>query len=192
MDWDLQRRVALIDAEDDFKVWKDGPEAVAKEIARIEQDFRTRVDRAAVFERDAGVFRLEDDPAPPLEALEFACKRVLLALENALASGTSNGLREDSYETIAIRSAVEQHPDDASVIAVSFFDACMSFDKRIGDEYPDDLSLTSLKNALWRTVEEITELDDPAKARVQRYVQLGQATPLTVEEQKAVPRSLKK
>lgn len=38
MDWELQRQVALIGADDDFKVWLDGPEAVAAKIRAIEED----------------------------------------------------------------------------------------------------------------------------------------------------------
>ncbi|MEO0653585.1 MAG: hypothetical protein AAFY77_01810 [Pseudomonadota bacterium] len=178
--------MALIPDED----WETGPERVAERIRGIEFDLRTRVDRQVVYDDAAEVLRLETDPPPPAESLSFACNRVTLALDSALASGPANGLKEDSYETITIRSAVVQHPDDASVIAVSFYDACMSFERRIGETYPDDTSLINLKNALWTTVEEVTELDESAKARVQRYVQLGMSPPLTADEKDAIPEMI--
>lgn len=184
MDWGLQEQVALI--PDD--IWEAGPEAVAKEIRRIQFDHLTRIDRRVVFDEDAQVFRLETDPTPPEDALSFACKRVGMALQNALTAGPANGLTEDSYETVAIKTALVDHPDDASVIAVSFIDACMSLDVTIGDIYPDHPALTNLKNALWTTVEEITENDAPAKARVERYFQLGKGEEWTQADQDAVPK----
>lgn len=186
VDWDLQEAVALIPVED----WNAGPERVAERIREIEFDFRTRVDRKVIYDETTDILRLETDPVPPSDSLAFACKRVTLALENALQSGTANGLKSDSYETITIQSAVDQHPDDASVVAVSFYDACMSFERSIGETYPDDSGLINLKNALWTTAEEITELDENAKARVERYVQLGMAAPLTPAEQDAIPEMI--
>ncbi|MEL6643202.1 MAG: hypothetical protein AAFQ79_04645 [Pseudomonadota bacterium] len=184
--WDFQHAVALLPDED----WDGGPDRVAERIREIEFDFRTRIDRQVVYDEEAKVLRLETDPTPPSDSLSFACKRVTLALDNALASGPANGLKEDSYETLTIRSAVIQHPDDASVIAVSFYDACMSFQRRIGETYPEDTSLINLKNALWTTVEEITELDERAKSRVQQYVQLGMSPPLTPDEKDVLPKMI--
>lgn len=40
--WELQEQVALIGKDDDFKIWEDGPEAVAREIEDIEKAWRSQ------------------------------------------------------------------------------------------------------------------------------------------------------
>jgi len=174
MDWALQTRIALIPDED----WQKGPAHVAGIIRTLRVNRQTEVAPPLVRDEDAGVFRVASENEVSDGTLSFARDRIALALENALARG-ANGLTEEAYETITIRTALERHPDNASILATSFYDACLSLQKNIGDSYPEDTSLINLKNALYATSEEICEQSDEARQRCYRLAKLAPPAPVT-------------
>lgn len=164
----LQEDIALI--PDD--IWREGPARVAEEIAKIELKYRTAIDRRVIRDEQKDIFRLEKEQDLPTSLLRFAAERVESTLENTLTAGPPNGLTEMSYETVVLRRALNKHREEGSLLAVSFLDACFSLDQKIGDIYPDDPSLTVLKNALWTTAEELCENDPEIRKRVETYVQI--------------------
>lgn len=164
MPWELQEAVALI--PDD--IWDEGPGRVADEIRKLEFGHITTALPRLVRDEDADLFRVEDAPVPPPEVADFVCRRVVLALDAALHSVSPNVFNDRSYEAIVIRDTLASEPKSVSVLAVGFYDACLGFNRNIGDVYPDDVALTNLKNALWGATEELCELDEKARERCAR------------------------
>lgn len=164
MDWDLQLRVALIDDA----VWEEGAGAVAEAIRAIQLKRQTSVAPGLVRDSENLAFHIEAETALPRDILEYAHKRIEGALENALQSAGPNGLRDDSYESITLRRALDENPESASLLATGFYDACLSFQSTIGEQYPEDIALINLRNALWGVVEEINEVHPDARRRCAR------------------------
>jgi len=89
LDWELQRRVALIPDE----VWKDGPGVVAAAIAGIEATFwaeRLPQHERLLRNEVTGRFRVEAEPFDPETAVESWLKQVEFAVELAADSNTSD------------------------------------------------------------------------------------------------------
>jgi hypothetical protein len=168
IDWEVQLAIALLPNDD----WGKGPEWIAEKIRRIEQNARTSVAPPLILDREQRVFVIADEDTLPSEVMVFARGRIAMALQNALAASSGNGLHDGSYETITIRSALERHPGNASLLATAFYDASLSFASNIGESYPEDTSLINLKNALYATAEEICELSPEARKRCARLASL--------------------
>lgn len=182
MDWELQRRVALIDDV----IWEAGPETVADEIERIRLAMRTAVAPALIRDEDNNAFRIDNDEPLASDILEYSCERIGTVLQHALAAAGSNGLREDSYETVTIRHALDKHDEQASLLATGFFDACLSLQSNIGDRYPEDTALINLQNALYAVVEEINEQHPKARERCARLASLVLAAPVTADDREEI------
>lgn len=183
--WELQRDVALISD----KIWKAGAEAVASEISRLEKLHRTGVTPRLIQNTD-GVWDVEESPTVPDEPLEFAVSSVEQSLGTALKLCSQNMFNEDSDEAQIIRSALEKHRSNPSMLAVSFWQACMSFQANLGTEYPkDDPNLVGLQNTLYTSIEEMCEHSDLIKKRIGRLAALTPKQELT-EEDKADLRAL--
>ncbi|MFK7838226.1 MAG: hypothetical protein AB8B60_18610 [Sulfitobacter sp.] len=168
IDGEVIQEVAQIRNE----AWE-GEDALAKvaaQIRDIQRRHRTNISPqlTPVSESKWGV---EVDVVVPDEPLDFAISQVDVALTAALA-GQNNGLREDSGETVLIRSAIDQHRDNASVVAASMWNACMSLQDNIGDTYPEDSSLIVLQNTLYTSVEELCEQDELIKSRIGKLAAL--------------------
>ena len=113
-------------------------------------------------------------------------------LAAALSADKGNGLKEDSAETFMIRTALDQHRGQASIIASSFWNACMSLNRQIGEIYPEDSALIALKNTLYTSVEEICEQDDLVRTRIAKLAALETRQYPTKEDRedlKKVPES---
>jgi len=175
----LQRQIASIDDA----IWQAGPSAVAQEIERIELSYKTLIAPGLQRNSSDTTFVIQSEDALPADILEYARTRIASALENALDSAGQNGLSEQSYETITIRRALMENPSSASLLATGFYDACLSFESTIGERYPDDTSLTNLKNALWGVVEGINEVHPDARKRCARLAKLHQPPPTSQADQ---------
>lgn len=189
MNWALQQEVALIaDAE-----WNKGAAHIAGLIKRIRLKFRTAVTPRLIHDSEEGVFTVEPEDALAADVLEFACTRIEGVLKNALEAAGANGLLPDSYETITIRRALENHFGRASLLATGFSDACLSLQRNIGSLYPNDTALINLQNALYGVVEEINEQHPKARERCTRLASLaspGPITPLDQAEISLVPERI--
>ena len=174
LDWELQRRVALIPDE----VWRDGPEAVAAAIRKIELARWTEVLPRLERNEDDGLFHVETEALPPQEVEAFVCQRVEIALKVALDGGSANGFDQTSPEALEIRLSLGADRRSVSVLATGFYAACLSLSARIGDVYPEDTALLNLKNALWGATEELCDLDERARERCARLAALEVARPV--------------
>lgn len=167
LEWELQRRVALIPEQ----IWQAGADAIADAISSIERAFRTEVGPRPVL-TDTGLVDVSEDQAIDEEPLAFACGQVDVALMAALASDAGNGLTETSVETVLIKSALDKHGSQPSVVATSFWNACMSLDRQIGDVYPETTALIALKNTLYVSVEELCAQNDVIRDRIGKLAAL--------------------
>ena len=166
-DWDFATEVAKI-ADD---VWDAGLEAVAAEIERIERRLKTQITPRLLRNSD-GKWEIESDVEIAEEPIEFAIAQVEVTLVAALSGNANNGLIETSSETILIRSACSDYRDKPSVVAVSFWNACMSLQRNIGDVYPEDASLLALQNVLYTSVEELCDQSDIIRDRIAKLAAL--------------------
>ena len=165
--WDFATEVAKIPDE----VWDEGPEAVASAIRLIERQIKTSVSPRLVKNNEQK-WDVERDVSIPQEPLDFAIAQVELSLKSALAPGQSNGLTEKSSETVLIRGGCGPYRNHPSVVATSFWNACMSLQRNIGDIYPETASLIVLQNVLYTSVEEICAQDELISARIAKLAVL--------------------
>lgn len=186
-DWDLAIEVATLDPA----LWEgeDALAKVAEAIRGIEARLKTRVGPSLV-RNDAGKWDIEDDVILPAEPLAFAIGQVEIALEAALAKQGNNVFSEDASEAQMISIALSRHRDHHSVVATSFWNACMGLERNIGDLYPEDSSLISMRNVLYTSVEEMCAQDDLVRDRIARLAALETRrypTPDEIEQLKTVP-----
>jgi hypothetical protein len=180
-DWDLAIEVAKI-AND---VWNAGLEAVGAEIKRIEARLKTNIGPRLRKNPD-NKWEIEPDVVIEQEPIEFAIAQVEVTLTAVLSGNANNGLTETSDETLLIRSACSLHRDNPSVVATSFWNACMSLQRNIGDIYPKDASLLALKNVLYTSVEELCEQSDLIRTRIGKLAALETRRYPTPKERKGL------
>ena len=191
MDSDLQTAVALINDDLWWQTLRDNDDtALANEIARIEFDFKTRIERRVVYDSQTGLLDLEQDPPADSDILRFVCEDVEMTLKTALDANKGNGLRDDSPETKALRYVIDTHPENANHLAIVFYRTCLTLEQNMDEGVypPNDTYLTNLKNSLWANTEEIAEAHPEAKKRLQRYQQLGRIRPLSQGEIEEIPK----
>ncbi len=179
IDWDLQIQIALIENS----IWNEGPIAVAREIELIELRYNSSISPGLERDSSDSAFTIQSEAELPADILEYARSRISSALKNALEAAGPNGLSDNSYETLTICRALAENPKSASLLATGFYDACLSFESTIGERYPDDTSLTNLKNALWGVVEEINEVHPDARKRCARLAKLHKPPPTSQADQ---------
>ena len=166
-DWNLAIEVSKI--PDD--VWEEGAEAVAIEIRAIERRLKTAVG-PQLRKTQNNKWDREDDETIAQEPFAFAVAQVEVALASALGTQMNNGLTETSPETLLIRGACGQYREQHSVVATSFWNACMSLQRNIGDLYPDSAALIVLKNTLYTSVEEMCEQNEVVRTRIGKLAAL--------------------
>ncbi|MEP3054476.1 hypothetical protein [Ascidiaceihabitans sp.] len=177
----------------DDAIWNAGPEAVAAEIERIQRRLKTQT--GPRLQRDQNNrWEIEPDVTVPEEPLAFAIAQVEVSLTAALSGNPNNGFTKNSPETVLIRSAFRDYRDMPSVVASSFWNACMSLQRNIGDVYPEDASLLVLKNVLYTSVDEICTQDDLIRERIGKLAALETRRYPTAQEREdlsLVPEDVK-
>ncbi|MEP5009929.1 hypothetical protein, partial [Roseobacter sp.] len=168
MPWPLLYRIAQEITDDE---WNEGPSTVARRIDDIRRDFRTSVTPRLVLLKN-GLWDVEQDVKAAPEPIDFAIGQVDVALSAALGADHGNGLKETSGETILIRKACIDFKTSPSVVATSFWNACMGLQRNIGTVYPDDASLIALKNTLYTSVEELCDQDPLIRERIAKLASL--------------------
>ena len=148
-------------------------EEVANRISWAEAAHRTAVAPPLVRDEASGLFRIGPDIVAPPETLEYVRSRVQLALHSAIHSSSSNGFTSEAYEAVVITLTLDRHPNDPSILATSFFDACLALQANVGSRYPEEPALLNLKNALYAAAEELCELNDKARERCARLASLA-------------------
>ncbi|MEP2717712.1 hypothetical protein [Pseudophaeobacter sp.] len=147
LDWELQRRVALIEDA----IWEAGPEAVAKEIARIQAGMLA--EKLPMAERievnpDTGKFRaiaiLVENPA----TLSALLSQIEDALEDCL--GGHNGLAERSGTVKKLNRVLTKYKDDPQNAELTLTRVAGSLRGQLHDtrDLPDNEENLALLNAV--------------------------------------------
>ncbi|MDJ0858866.1 MAG: hypothetical protein QNJ03_07295 [Dinoroseobacter sp.] len=162
MDWELQRQVALIGAEDDFKIWEDGPEAVAEEIALIEANWarsKAQINETLVLNDETLLYSAKTIPAPDPDRLKRHLNRVDDALDDILALGGSNGITESTVEYRIIKRLMAKYSDDPERAAFDLREVSRSIERQIDvGEYADDEPVRILQAASTSAVAAICDM----------------------------------
>ena len=168
-DWELAFEVIKIADE----VWEgeDAAQKVADEIERIKTRLKTNIG-PRLHRNNEGKWAIEQDEQVAEEPIEFAIAQVEVALAAALGENSNNGLKTTSPEAIYIEDVCSAHRSNPSVVATSFWSACMGLQRNIGDVYPEDAALLALKNTLYTSVEELCEESDVIRNRIARLAAL--------------------
>ncbi|WP_120502158.1 hypothetical protein [Roseovarius sp. EL26] len=147
MDWELQRRVALIADP----IWEAGPEAVAKEIERIRAEYLLeKVPQAEKVEfnpETAKFFTTPIEVAKP-DLLGATLAQVEDALEDVLASA-SNGLHDNAREVRVLCRVFTKYGNNPQQIEMGFVGVHKGLTRQIlNDELPPSEENLALQDAL--------------------------------------------
>ncbi len=147
MDWELQRRVALIEDA----IWESGPEAVAEEIERIRAEFLSektpQAERVEFNQESAKFFTVPIEVAKP-DLLGATLTQVEDALDDALAN-PSNGLHDQSREVRVLRRVATKYGNDPQQIEMGFVSVHAGLTRQIlSDELPPSEENLALQAAV--------------------------------------------
>jgi hypothetical protein len=126
--WELQEMVALIPNE----IWEAGPEAVAKEIARIEAEYLAGSVAEDIVFSERGRLTLVPQPIKEADHLGYLLETVDDALDLAVAG--HNELTEESYQARLIRRTLSRYANDPQRIEINFERARVSLVEGIAAE----------------------------------------------------------
>jgi hypothetical protein len=147
LDWELQRRVALIDNA----IWEAGPEAVAAEIAKIEAEILAektpQAERLDFNSESAKFFTVPIENAKPA-LLGATLSQVEDALEDAVAN-FSNGLHDRTREVLVLRRTAQKHGNDPQRIEMDYTSVQAGITRQFAsDELPTSEENLALHHAL--------------------------------------------
>ncbi|WGW05587.1 hypothetical protein [Tropicibacter oceani] len=178
LDWELQRRVALIDP----KVWESGDaEAVAREIARVEAEWLAdqlpQADRLE-FDEAQGVFVSQPEPFNAEKLVETTLKQVEFAIQVATTSNC--GVNASSTACLYIDYTLEHCREDANAIEQNLEIARCDLVQGVEDgSYQEDGKLTALVQVLDRAVTDLRahhpEVAKAWEARIKHRLRVAEA-----------------
>ncbi|WP_226892534.1 hypothetical protein [Phycobacter azelaicus] len=147
LDWELQRRVALIDDA----IWNQGPEAVAKEIERIKAAYLTeRLPLAETIEvsPDTSKFRAVPIPVENAPLMSALLTQIADATEDALHG--HNGLTERSGDIRKLGRVITRYGNDPQQAELTLTTVAKSLRRQIHDsrELPDNEDNLALLDAV--------------------------------------------
>jgi len=146
MDWELQKRVALIPDAD----WEKGPEHIARKIEEIESTFLAeklpQAERIE-FNPETARFRAVPIPVEKADLLGATLSQVEDALDDALAN-PSNGLSDRSREARVLRRTVANYGNDPQRIEMDLTSVHAALTRQIANEdLPPSEENLALQNA---------------------------------------------
>lgn len=149
LDWELQRRVALIADSD----WEQGPAHIATKIEAIQAAFL--LEKLPLAERlelnpDTGGFRVVPIAVQNAPLVGAILARVADAVEDALGGG--NGLREDSREVRVLTRALQRFGNDPQRLEMDFTSVAIGLRRQI--EQSGELPASEDNLAVLEAVEE--------------------------------------
>lgn len=148
MDWELQRRIALIDSAD----WEQGAAHIAGKIEVIRAEFlaeKLPLAETVEVNPETGLFRAVPVPvqnAPLLGALLAAAQD---AIDDAV---NANGPNEHSHDVIRLRRCIARYSNDPQRIEMDFTSAAVSLREELARNWLDD---NAPNRGLLHAVEEV-------------------------------------
>ncbi|WP_300531608.1 hypothetical protein [uncultured Mameliella sp.] len=128
LDWELQRRVALIPQE----VWEAGADAVAEAIAEIEAAYlqeQAPLAERVEFNEDSCRFRVVPIPMQNAAFMSALMSRTADALDDALHG--NNGLREDMREVRVLRRTHQRYSNDPQRVEMDYTSVAISLRRNL-------------------------------------------------------------
>lgn len=147
VDWELQRRIALIDDA----VWQSGPEAVAAEIERIKAEMLSeKLPMAETIELnpETGQFRAVPIPVENAPYMSALLSQIEDALEDCL--GGHNGLSERAGDVKKLGRVLTKYRDDPQNAELTLTRVASSLRAQLHEsrELPDNEDNLALLNAV--------------------------------------------
>ncbi len=147
LDWELQRRVALIDDA----IWNAGPEAVAKEIEHIKAKFlaeKLPLAETIALNPDTGKFHVTPVPVQNAPLMSALLTQISDGLEDAMTG--HNGLSEHSGDVRKITRVVTRYGNDPQQAELTLTTVAKSLRRQIHDshELPDSSDNLALLDAV--------------------------------------------
>lgn len=128
LDWELQRRVALIPQE----TWEAGADAVAEAIAEIEAAYlqeQAPLAERVEFNEDSCRFRVVPIPMQNAAFMSALMSRTADALDDALHG--NNGLREDMREVRVLRRTHQRYSNDPQRVEMDYTSVAISLRRNL-------------------------------------------------------------
>lgn len=177
LEWNLQRRVALIDDA----IWNAGPKAVAAEIERIKAKWLAeQIPQAdqVNFDSTTGLFFSQQVPLNAVTLVETTLKQVEFA--RSVAAKSNCGFNNNSTAWIYIDFTLDSCRDDANAIEQNLEIARHDILEGLKDgTYQPDAKLTALEQVLDRAVTDLRahhpDVADAWEARIKHKLKLAQA-----------------
>ncbi|MCR9140429.1 MAG: hypothetical protein NXI27_31045 [Alphaproteobacteria bacterium] len=153
LDWELQRRVALIPDP----IWEAGPVAVAEEIERIRAEWLAeKLPQAEQieFDLDQGQFQSKPIPVKAEELIETTLKQVEFA--RTVAAQSNCGLNSTSTAYLYIDHTLESCRNDPNAIEQNLEIARVDIVEGLAENrYQKDAKLSALEQVLERAVTDL-------------------------------------
>lgn len=147
LDWELQRRVALIPDDD----WEKGPAHIADVIADIQAEFlASKLPQAesVEFDFEDGKFFVQPTPLTNPDLLGATLSHIQDVLDDALAN-PSNGLNENSRETRVLKRVFTKYGNDPQRIELDLTSVHMGLTRQIvSQDLPPSEENLSLQSAV--------------------------------------------
>jgi hypothetical protein len=201
LDWELQKRVALIPND----VWDQGGGAVAEAIREIETNYlretthayedpndpgdvaarlptkqakliltRTEVAQPLVQDPKTETFTLDRASTAPSDPVAFAHESIKHALRHALDTSKPNALKSEDEEVQLLKFALETLPMEARHLGPAFHQVHVSLDAKFtSGAYPDALATLHLCNQLKAHVSLFAESDPEVTKHIETYGELA-------------------
>lgn len=128
LDWELQRRVALIPQE----TWEAGADAVAEAIADVEADYlreKAPLAERVEFNEETNRFRVVPIPMQNAAFMSALMSRTADALDDALHG--NNGLREDMREVRVLRRTHARYSNDPQRVEMDYTSVAVSLRRNL-------------------------------------------------------------
>lgn len=179
--WALQEQVALIGKDDDFKIWEEGPAAIAAEIKKIEARHIAGLLREEIaLSEDNKLIVVPAEIRDPRH-LGHLLETVEESLELA-TSGTRNELAVDCFQARLIRQTIQRYGNDPQRIETNFERARVSLLEDIAaDDLPASAGNRDLIQSLADAAGAIRESDPEIKANREKLNRIRLAAVSTEE-----------
>lgn len=188
LDWELQRRVALIPDED----WEQGPEHIARKIEEIKAEYLAEqlpLAEDLAFDQDSGTFHTTPREMAKPDLLGATLSQVEDALEDVMEAG-SNGINERSIECRKLTRTFRKYGNDPQRIEMDFTTVHAGLTRQIvSGELPPSEENLALQSALEEGAKAV-RATHPEVAENRRILQEQSLRELTPNEKATLEEAL--
>ncbi|UWQ07346.1 hypothetical protein [Aliiroseovarius crassostreae] len=188
LDWELQRRVALIPDED----WEKGPEHIARKIEEIKAEYlaeKLPLAEDLAFDQNTGTFHTVPREMAKPDLLGATISQVEDALEDVMENG-SNGINERSTEYKKLTRTFRKYGNDPQRIEMDFTTVHAGLTRQIiSGELPPSEENLALQSALEEGAKAV-RATHPEVAENRRILQEQSLRELTPDDKATLEEAL--